>query len=75
MNATNMVTDMKKEYDFSQGERGKFFDKDATFQLPVYLDEEIMIYMEEVANKRKTDISTIVNQFLRSDIQLLEAIK
>ena len=28
---------MKKEYDFSKGERGKFYNKDATFELPIYL--------------------------------------
>jgi len=28
---------MKEEYDFSNGERGKFYHKDATFNLPIYL--------------------------------------
>jgi hypothetical protein len=71
----NMVNDMRKEYDFSQGERGKFFAKDAKFNLPVYLEDEVFTYIEGIAKKRKTDISTIVNQLLRSDIQLVEAIK
>lgn len=66
---------MKKEYDFSQGERGKFFVKDAKFNLPVYLEDEVFTYIEGIAKKRKTDISTIVNQLLRSDIQLVEAVK
>ena len=70
-----MVDDMKKEYDFSQGERGKFFVKDAKFNLPVYLEDEVFTYIEGIAKKRKTDISTIVNQLLRSDIQLVEAVK
>ena len=26
---------MKEEYDFSNGERGKFYNKNATFNLPV----------------------------------------
>jgi hypothetical protein len=70
-----MVDDMKKEYDFSQGERGKFFVKDAKFNLPVYLEDEVFTYIEGIAKKKKTDISTIVNQLLRSDIQLVEAVK
>ena len=66
---------MRKEYDFSRGERGKFFVKDAKYNLPVYLEDEVFTYIEGIAKKRKTDISTIVNQLLRSDIQLVEAVK
>lgn len=70
-----MVSDMRKEYDFSQGERGKFFKKDVKFNLPVYLEDEVFTYIESIAKKRKTDMSSIVNQLLRSDIQLFESIK
>ena len=70
-----MVDDMRKEYDFSREERGKFFVKDAKYNLPVYLEDEVFTYIEGIAKKRKTDISTIVNQLLRSDIQLVEAVK
>ncbi len=70
-----MVYDMKKEYDFSQGERGKFFVKNAKFNLPVYLEDEVFTYIEGIAKTRKTDISTIVNQLLRSDIQPAETVK
>ena len=67
-----MVGDMKDEYDFSKGERGKFFNKDAKMNLPVYLDADMMSFVEEIAQKRKTDVSSIVNQILRSDKQLSE---
>ena len=43
---------MRKEYDFSQGERGKFYTKDARFNLPVYLDDEVFEYLENLARKR-----------------------
>ena len=70
-----MVIDMKKEYDFSKGERGKFFQKDVEFNLPIYLEDEVFTYIEGIAEKRKTDISSIVNQLLRSDIHLIESAK
>ncbi len=70
-----MVNDMRKEYDFSKGERGKFFQKNIKFNLPVYLEDEVFSYIESIAKKRKTDISSIVNQLLRSDIKLIESIK
>ena len=70
-----MVSEMRKEYDFSQGERGKFFQKDAKFNLPVYLEDDILDYIENIARKRKADVSSVVNQLLRSDIQLIESVK
>lgn len=70
-----MVNEMRKEYDFSQGERGKFFKKNAKFNLPVYLEDDIIDYIENIARKRKADVSSVVNQLLRSDIQLIESVK
>jgi len=70
-----MVSDMRKEYDFSQGERGKFFKENAKFNLPVYLEDDILDYLENIARKRKADVSSVVNQLLRSDIQLIESVK
>jgi hypothetical protein len=70
-----MVSEMRKEYDFSQGERGKFFKKDAKFNLPVYLEDDILDYLENIARKKKADVSSVVNQLLRSDIQMIESVK
>jgi len=61
---------MKEEYDFSKGERGKFFQKDIKLNLPVYLEGEIMEFVEKIAKKKNVDVSTIVNQLLRRDMQL-----
>lgn len=66
---------MKKEYDFSKGERGKFYRPDAKFNLPIYLDEEVIAFIEEIANKKGTDFSSVANQLLRSNMQLADAIK
>jgi len=32
---------MKKEYDFSKGVRGKFYNENAQFNIPVYLEPEV----------------------------------
>ena len=34
---------MKKEYNFSKGERGQFFNNDAHFNLPIDSDKKIQI--------------------------------
>ena len=70
-----MVNSMREEYDFSNSKRGKFFQKDAKLNLPVYLEGEVLTFVEEIAKRKKTDLSTTVNQILRSDIQLAEAMK
>ena len=52
---------MKKQYDFSQGERGKFYSPDAEMNIPVYLDAGNLSFVEKIAVKKKKNISTVVN--------------
>jgi hypothetical protein len=66
---------MKKEYDFSQGERGKFYNPDAQFNLPIYLDSENLSFVEKIAKRKESDISTIVNELIRSDRELAKVIE
>ena len=66
---------MRKEYDFSKGVRGKFYHPNAKLNLPVYLDNEVLSFVLEIAEKRKTDLSSIVNELLRKDMQLADALK
>jgi hypothetical protein len=42
---------MKKEYDFSKGERGKFCRPNLRLNLPIYLEEDIADF---VGNGRNT---------------------
>ena len=66
---------MKKEYDFSKGERGKFYHPDAEFNLPVYLEPDIAEFMYEVSTRKNVEIETIVNDWLRKDIDLIQTAK
>ncbi|MDL1971447.1 MAG: hypothetical protein LWW94_10900 [Candidatus Desulfofervidaceae bacterium] len=63
---------MKKEYDFSKGERGKFYNSNAEFYIPIYLDREILEVLEEVALRKNLEISSVVNQFLRKEIEIIK---
>jgi len=40
---------MKQEYDFSKGERGKFFRQDAKRHISIYLDEEVLTYLGDLS--------------------------
>ena len=63
---------MKQEYDFSKGERGKFYNKNADFHLPVYLEPEIEKFMVNLATQQNTDLSQLVNNLLHKDKELIE---
>lgn len=66
---------MRDEYDFSKGERGKFFRPDAKLNLPIYLDDEVMAFVEKIADKKGTDMSSVVNKLLRGDMLISEAME
>lgn len=66
---------MKQEYDFSKSERGKFFRENARLNLPVYLDEEVQSYLQERAKSKGVEVAQLVNEMLRQDIKLIEAVK
>ena len=53
---------MKKEYDFSKGERGKFYRPDIQLNLPVYLEPDVKPYFPD---------SDAVNEALRCLLPLL----
>jgi len=66
---------MKKEYDFSKGERGKFFRPDAELNYPVFLNEDNYSFFNSLAKHKKTDISFIINKILEEDKKIAEFIK
>ena len=65
---------MKDEYDFSRGERGKFHRPDARMNFPIYLDDEVLSYLRERAQAKGTSVSELVNDILKRDIDLIEAV-
>ena len=64
--------DMPAEIDFSGGTRGQFYRPGAKLNLPLYLDEQIQTRLAELANAKGVDFSTLVNDLLRKDIELIE---
>jgi uncharacterized DUF497 family protein len=66
---------MKKEYDFSRGERGKFYRLDAQLNIPVYLESEVQEFVGKIAEAKHSDTSNVVNEILKSDMQLAKVMK
>ena len=65
---------MKKEYDFSKGERGKFYNPDAKLNLPIYLEPDIAGFIQKHAKENNIDVGKIVNEWLRNNIKVIESI-
>jgi len=66
---------MKDEYDFSKAERSKFYRPGAKLQLPVYLDDEVRTYLQERAKSKGIEVNRLVNDMLKREIDLIEAVK
>jgi hypothetical protein len=66
---------MKPEYDFSKGERGKFFRPGAELRLPIYLDTEVQAYLAERAAQKGVALGDMVNGLLKQEIQMIESVK
>jgi hypothetical protein len=66
---------MKDEYDFSKGTRGKFYRPDAKLNLPIYLEDEVMAFVEKIAEKKGTDMSSVVNKLIRGDMLISDVME
>ena len=64
---------MKEEYNFSKGERGKFYTPDATSSLPVYLEPDVGDYLGQLADEQNVDVQELVNEWLRMNIKLVQS--
>ena len=60
---------MKKEYDFSAGQKGKFYSPDVHFNLPVYLEPDSQEFFEKLAKKKKMNYQELINNFVKANIQ------
>ncbi len=67
--------DMPSEIDFSKGERGKFFKSNAVLHLPVYLDANVQDSLANIAAKKGVELSTLANELLKREIDIIEALK
>jgi len=66
---------MKREYDFSKGVRGKFYKPGAVLKLPVYLDASVQAWLAAHAERKGIEISDLVNDLLKREIEIIETVK
>ena len=66
---------MKAEYDFSRAERGKFYNPDAIFSFPVYLEPDVDSFLSTLADDKDISVQDLVNEWLRMNIQMIRSVQ
>jgi hypothetical protein len=65
---------MKEAYNFAKGVRGKFYRPNARLNVPIYLDDDIAEFIQKYAKQKKVDAQTVVNEILRGNKEMLQAL-
>lgn len=65
---------MRKEYDFTKGERGKFYRPLEELEIPIYLDKENKTFYSKKASDKHIELGQIVNAILRKEMEILKAV-
>ncbi|MFM9904328.1 MAG: hypothetical protein ACKVQJ_07135 [Pyrinomonadaceae bacterium] len=63
---------MKKEYDFSNGVRGKFSNPDGDFNVSIYLEPEIAEFVTRLSEDKQIDRTKLVNRLPKKDMEIIE---
>lgn len=63
--------EMKDDYDFSGGVRGRFY-KPKKVPTTLRLDDDIILYFKKKASEQKVPYQTLINAFLRKELQEVE---
>jgi hypothetical protein len=60
---------------FSNEERGKFFRPDAKFNLPIYLEKEVLEFFSQRVEAKGVDLNVLLNDLLKKDIAFVKAVE
>ncbi|KAF3978459.1 MAG: hypothetical protein HFP77_01750 [Methylococcales symbiont of Iophon sp. n. MRB-2018] len=61
---------MKKEYDFTNAEQGKFYRPIEELNIPVYLDDDIKRFFMKNIKQDNFSLNATVNSLIKKDIEI-----
>jgi len=63
---------MKKEYDFTNAEQGKFYRPIEELDIPIYLEKEVQDFLMKYVGKNEdsSSLSELVNSLVKKDIEI-----
>jgi hypothetical protein len=65
---------MKKEYDFSKAEQGKFYRPITELEIPIYLNKEVKTFFIKRASDKNLEFNKVINAILKKEMDLLQKI-
>ncbi|HIP44179.1 MAG TPA: hypothetical protein EYG93_02430 [Sulfurospirillum arcachonense] len=66
--------EMKDEYDFSDGVRGRFYEP-KKIPVSLRLDNDIVLFFKKLASEKKVPYQTLINALLRKELQSVEQVR
>lgn len=66
---------MKAEYDFSKGDRGKFYNAEAEYVLPIHLEPDVRERLDLLAAANGVEVQSLVNEWLRATLKVIESLQ
>jgi uncharacterized protein (DUF4415 family) len=60
--------ELKEEYDFSQGVRGRFY-RPKKVSTTIRLDNDILLFFKKLATEKKAGYQTLLNEALREYVK------
>ena len=64
---------MKKEYNFTKAEQGKFYSPIKDLEIPIYLNKNVQNFFAKQAPKK--NMTTLVNTILLKEIEVLKKLQ
>lgn len=65
---------MKKEYDFSKAEQGKFYRPMEELEIPIYLDKKVKEFFRKKALNKNMELDKVINAILSKEMEILKEI-
>jgi len=66
---------LDREIDFSKGVRGKFYRPNMSLRIPVYLEPALLESLNAAATRQGIQLDDLVNDILRRDLAIAEALR
>jgi hypothetical protein len=64
------MKNMKKEYDFTNAEQGKFYRPIEKLELPIYLDKDVRTFFMDKMKTKGFSLNQLINSVLKQDIEI-----
>ncbi|MDT0636249.1 hypothetical protein [Spectribacter hydrogenoxidans] len=67
------TSDIPVVQDWRRAERGRFYHSDATDNLPLYLDKDVLEFITQRARDRGIQPHELANEMLKKDIEMVRS--